>query len=47
MKTTTEQMDASQVLCPNLDCMTRGKIGEGNNVVSHGKKSLQDLREDV
>jgi transposase-like protein/IS1 family transposase len=37
MKTTTEQMDASQVFCPNLDCMARGKIGEGN-VVSHGKK---------
>ncbi len=29
-------MDASQVFCPNLDCMARGKIGEGN-VVSHGK----------
>src|SRR5437764_11921972 len=36
MKTPTEQMDASQVFCPNLDCMTRGKIGEGN-IVSHGK----------
>src|SRR6266849_5676377 len=36
MKTTTEQMDASQVFCPNLDCMARGKIGEGN-VVNHGK----------
>src|SRR5713226_1827060 len=36
MKTPTEQMDASQVFCPNLDCMARGKIGEGN-VVSHGK----------
>jgi transposase-like protein/IS1 family transposase len=34
---TTEQMDASQVFCPNLDCMARGKSGEGN-VVSHGKK---------
>jgi len=32
----TEQMNASQVFCPNLDCMTRGKIGEGN-IVSHGK----------
>src|SRR5713226_1671939 len=32
----TEQMNASQVFCPNLDCMARGKIGEGN-VVSHGK----------
>jgi transposase-like protein/IS1 family transposase len=37
MKTTTEQMDASQVFCPNLDCMARGKIGEGN-IVIHGKK---------
>jgi transposase-like protein/IS1 family transposase len=37
METTTEQMDASQVFCPNLDCMARGKIGEGN-IVSHGKK---------
>jgi transposase-like protein/IS1 family transposase len=36
MKTATEQMDASQVFCPNLDCMARGKIGEGN-IVSHGK----------
>src|SRR5712692_5848152 len=32
----TEQMNASQVFCPNLDCMARGKIGEGN-IVSHGK----------
>jgi transposase-like protein len=37
MKTPTEQMDASQVFCPNLDCMARGKIGEGN-IVIHGKK---------
>src|SRR5260370_24621345 len=37
MKTTTEQMDASQVFCPNLACQARGKIGEGN-VISHGKK---------
>src|SRR6266568_8263523 len=34
---TTEQMDASQVLCPNVDCMARGKSGEGNSI-SHGKK---------
>jgi IS1 family transposase len=34
---TTEQMDASQVFCPNLDCMARGKIGEGH-IVIHGKK---------
>src|SRR6266699_4807744 len=32
----TEQMNASQAFCPNLDCMARGKIGEGN-IVSHGK----------
>ncbi len=30
-------MDASQVFCPNLDGMARGKIGEGN-IISHGKK---------
>src|SRR5919108_1646370 len=36
MKTTTEQMDASQVFCPNLDCVTRGQVGQGN-IVSHGK----------
>jgi transposase-like protein/IS1 family transposase len=36
MQTLTEQIDASQVFCPNLDCMARGKIGEGN-IVSHGK----------
>src|SRR5438876_12198693 len=34
---TTEQTDASQVFCPNLGCMARGKSGEGN-VISHGKK---------
>ncbi len=34
---TTEQMDASQVFCPNLDCMARGKRGEGN-IICHGKK---------
>jgi transposase-like protein/IS1 family transposase len=34
---TTEQIDASQVFCPNLDCMARGKSGEGN-IISHGKK---------
>jgi transposase-like protein len=37
MKPITEQMDASQVFCPNPACQARGKIGEGN-VVSHGKK---------
>ena len=34
---TTEQTDASQVFCPNLDCMARGKSGEGN-IIGHGKK---------
>src|SRR5260370_8293315 len=33
---TTEQTDASQVFCPNLGCMARGKSGEGN-IISHGK----------
>lgn len=37
MKTTTEQMDASQVFCPNLDCIARGKVGQGN-IVIHGKQ---------
>jgi len=37
MNTTPEQMDASQVFCPNPACQARGKIGEGN-VISHGKK---------
>jgi transposase-like protein len=32
----TEQRNASQVFCPSLDCMARGKVGEGNSV-SHGK----------
>jgi transposase-like protein/IS1 family transposase len=36
-ETSTEQIDASQVFCPNLTCQARGKIGEGN-VISHGKK---------
>src|SRR6202158_5965889 len=36
MKTTTEQMDASQVFCPNLDCGARGQVRQGN-IVSHGK----------
>src|SRR5713226_7502297 len=34
---TTEQIDASQVFCPNLGCIARGKSGEGN-IISHGKK---------
>src|SRR6266849_1289332 len=36
MKTTTEQMDASQVFCPNLACVARGHVGQGT-IVSHGK----------
>ncbi len=36
MKTTAEQMDASQVFCPNEACQARGKIGAGN-IVIHGK----------
>jgi transposase-like protein len=37
MQTTTDQMNASQVFCPNLECMARGKVGQGN-IVSHGRK---------
>jgi transposase-like protein len=37
MKTPTEQMDASQVFCPNAACQARGKSGEGT-IISHGKK---------
>jgi transposase-like protein/IS1 family transposase len=37
MQTSTEQMNASQVFCPNLDCKARGTIGQGN-IVSHGRK---------
>jgi hypothetical protein len=33
MKTTQEQMNASTVFCPNLDCCARGKIGAGNIVI--------------
>ena len=29
-------MDASQVFCPNLACVARGQVGQGN-IVSHGK----------
>src|SRR5712671_2077772 len=35
-KTNTEQMDASQVFCPNLACVARGQVGQGT-IVSHGK----------
>src|SRR6266852_9339958 len=37
MQTSTEQMKASQVFCPNLDCKARGNIGQGN-IVSHGRE---------
>src|SRR5258707_4792985 len=36
-ETNTEQMDASQVFCPNQRCKTRGQIGQGS-IVIHGKK---------
>ena len=35
-ETSIEQMDASQVFCPNEKCMARGHVGQGN-IVSHGK----------
>jgi IS1 family transposase len=37
MQTSTEQMNASQVFCPNLECIARGQVGQGN-IVSHGCK---------
>src|SRR6266852_7425629 len=37
MQTSTEQMNASQVFCPNLDCKARGIVGQGN-IVSHGRE---------
>src|SRR5260370_41153612 len=37
MKTNTEQMDASQVFCPNQHCKARGQTGQ-SNIVIHGKK---------
>jgi transposase-like protein/IS1 family transposase len=36
-ETSTEQMDAVQVFCPNQQCKARGQIGQGN-IVIHGKK---------
>jgi transposase-like protein/IS1 family transposase len=36
MKTFTEQMNASQVFCPNLECMARGQVGQ-DNIVIHGR----------
>jgi transposase-like protein/IS1 family transposase len=35
-ETSTEQMDASQVFCPNENCKARGQVGQGT-IVSHGK----------
>jgi len=37
MNSFTEQMNASQVFCPNLECMARGQVGQGN-IVSHGRQ---------
>jgi transposase-like protein/IS1 family transposase len=37
MEKLTEQMNASQVFCPNLDCKARGQVGQGN-IVIHGRK---------
>src|SRR6266852_4618570 len=37
MNSFTEQMNASQVFCPNLECMARGQVGQGN-IVSHGRE---------
>src|SRR5205807_181420 len=39
-KTNTEaiqKMNASKQLCPNVECTSRGQIGQGN-IVSHGSK---------
>jgi transposase-like protein/IS1 family transposase len=33
MEKFTEQMNASQVFCPNLDCKARGQVGQGNIVI--------------
>ena len=35
-ETHIEQIDASQVFCPNEKCKARGQMGQGN-IVSHGK----------
>src|SRR5947209_2610023 len=37
MENFTEQMNASQVFCPNLPCMARGQVGQGN-IVIHGRQ---------
>src|SRR5437764_12559876 len=36
-KTTEEQMNASTQFCPNVECMARGKVGQGN-IGIHGKE---------
>src|SRR5438067_1993199 len=36
-KTTEEQMNASTQFCPNVECMARGKVGQGN-IVIHGRQ---------
>jgi transposase-like protein/IS1 family transposase len=33
MEKFTEQMNASQVFCPNWDCKARGQVGQGNIVI--------------
>jgi len=34
---TIEKMDASNQFCPNVECTSRGQIGQGN-IVSHSSK---------
>src|SRR5712675_2143411 len=34
---TIQEMDVSKQFCPNLECKSRGQIGQGN-IVSHGRK---------
>src|SRR6266446_5902910 len=33
MEIFTEQMNASQIFCPNLQCMARGQVGQGTIVI--------------
>src|SRR5438270_8731415 len=35
-----QKVDASKQFCPNLECPSRGLIGQGN-IVSHGRKRLR------
>jgi transposase-like protein len=35
-----QRMNASEQFCPNLECKSRGQIGQGN-IVSHGRKRLR------